>query len=73
MFLPMGIYLLYYIKNINKVGGFTFTIIKLLFVMEVIQLEEEDRNYDFEQSINLKSIDINNISIFEKTLLVIRK
>ena len=35
--------------------------------------EEEERNYDFDQTINLNNIDINNISIFEKTLLVIRR
>ena len=35
--------------------------------------EEEERNYEFDQTINLNNIDINNISIFEKTLLVIRR
>ncbi|WP_432361526.1 hypothetical protein [Sporosarcina sp. UB5] len=35
--------------------------------------EEEDRNYHFDQTINLNNIDINNISIFEKTLLIIRR
>ncbi|MEH7347044.1 hypothetical protein V7122_24735 [Bacillus sp. JJ1532] len=35
--------------------------------------EEEERNYDFDQIINLNNMDINNISIFEKTLLVIRR
>lgn len=35
--------------------------------------EEEERNYDFDQTINLNNIDNNNISIFEKTLLVIRR
>ncbi|MCH7321500.1 hypothetical protein LZ480_06295 [Solibacillus sp. MA9] len=35
--------------------------------------EDEERNYDFDQTIDLNNIDINNISIFEKTLLVIRR
>lgn len=35
--------------------------------------EEKERNYDLDQTINLNNIDINNISIFEKTLLVIRR
>jgi hypothetical protein len=35
--------------------------------------EEEERNYNFDQTITLNNIDINNISIFEKTLLIIRR
>lgn len=35
--------------------------------------EGKERNYNLDQTINLNNIDINNISIFEKTLLVIRR
>ena len=35
--------------------------------------EGEDRNYKFDQTINLNKIDIQNISILEKTLITIRK
>lgn len=35
--------------------------------------EGEDRNYKFDQTINLKKIDIQNLSILEKTLITIKK
>jgi hypothetical protein len=35
--------------------------------------EEEDRNVELDQTINLNNFDINDIQIYEKTLLVIRK
>ncbi|MDX8365649.1 hypothetical protein [Cytobacillus sp. IB215665] len=35
--------------------------------------EEEERNYDFDQTIDLNNIEINNISIFEIILLILRR
>ncbi|WP_456278799.1 hypothetical protein [Bacillus sp. AK128] len=35
--------------------------------------EEEQRDHNFDQTIYLNNIDINNVSIMERTLLVIRK
>ncbi|REJ21482.1 MAG: VanZ family protein [Bacillaceae bacterium] len=51
MFLPMGIYLPYYIKKINKVGGFTFSMIILLFVIEVTQLVTRRGSFDIDDFI----------------------
>lgn len=51
MFLPMGIYLPYYIKKINKVGRFTFSMIILLFVIEVTQLVTRKGSFDIDDFI----------------------
>ena len=51
MFLPMGIYLPYYIKKINKVGRFTFSMIILLFVIEVTQLVTRRGSFDIDDFI----------------------
>ena len=51
MFLPMGIYLPYYIKKINKVGRFTLSMIILLFVIEVTQLVTRRGSFDIDDFI----------------------
>jgi glycopeptide antibiotics resistance protein len=51
MFLPMGIYLPYYIKKINKVSKFTISMIILLFVIEVIQLVTRRGSFDIDDFI----------------------
>ncbi len=51
MFLPMGIYLPYYIKKINKVGRFTFSMIILFFVIEVTQLVTRRGSIDIDDFI----------------------
>lgn len=51
MFLPMGIYLPYYIKRLNKVGSFTLSMIVLLFVIEVTQLVTRRGSFDIDDLI----------------------
>jgi len=51
MFLPKGIYLPYYIKMINNVGGFTFSMIILLFVIEITQLVTRRGSFDIDDFI----------------------
>ena len=51
MFLPMGIYLPYYIKKINKVGRFTLSMIILLFVIEATQLVTRRGSFDIDDFI----------------------
>jgi len=51
MFLPMGIYLPYFIKRINKVSIFSIAIIILLFVIEVIQLVTRRGSFDIDDFI----------------------
>ncbi|RKQ33239.1 VanZ family protein [Oceanobacillus halophilus] len=51
MFLPMGIYLPYFLKRINKVSGFTISMIILLFVIEVIQLVTRRGSFDIDDFI----------------------
>lgn len=51
MFLPMGIYLPYYIKRLNKVGSFTLSMIVLLFVIEVTQLVTRRGSFDIDDFI----------------------
>ncbi|MFF5401235.1 VanZ family protein [Peribacillus butanolivorans] len=50
MFLPMGIYLPYFIKRIN-VSVFSIAIIILLFVIEVIQLVTKRGSFDIDDFI----------------------
>ena len=51
MFLPMGIYLPYYIRKINKVGRFTLSMIILLSVIEVTQLVTRRGSFDIDDFI----------------------
>lgn len=51
MFLPMGIYLPYFIKKINKVSVFSIAMIILLFVIEVIQLVTKRGSFDIDDFI----------------------
>src|SRR5690606_38936395 len=51
MFLPMGIYLPYYIKKLNKVGKFTLSMIILLFVIEATQLVTRRGSFDMDDFI----------------------
>lgn len=51
MFLPMGIYMPYYIKKINKVSVFLTVMIILLFVIEVIQLVTKRGSFDIDDFI----------------------
>ncbi|MGF7013285.1 VanZ family protein [Ornithinibacillus bavariensis] len=51
MFLPMGIYLPYFIKKINKISAFTISMILLLFVIEVIQVVTRRGSFDIDDFI----------------------
>lgn len=51
MFLPIGIYLPYYIKKINKIIRFTFSMIILLFIIEVTQLVTRRGSFDIDDFI----------------------
>jgi glycopeptide antibiotics resistance protein len=51
MFFPMGIYLPYYIKKLNKVGKFTLSMIILLFVIEATQLVTRRGSFDIDDFI----------------------
>lgn len=51
MFLPMGIYLPYFIKKINKFGRFTLSMIILLFFIEVTQLVTRRGSFDIDDFI----------------------
>ena len=51
MFLPMGIYLPYYMKKLNKVGKFTLSMIILLFVIEATQLVTKRGSFDIDDFI----------------------
>jgi glycopeptide antibiotics resistance protein len=51
MFLPMGIYLPYFIKRINKASGFSISMIILLFVIEVTQLVLRRGSFDIDDFI----------------------
>lgn len=51
MFLPMGIYLPFYIKKINNVVCFTISMIILLFVVEVTQLVTRKGSFDIDDFI----------------------
>lgn len=51
MFLPMGIYLPYCIKKINKVGRFTLAMMTLLFGIEVTQVVTRKGSFDIDDFI----------------------
>ena len=51
MFLPMGIYLPYYIRKINKVSVFSFSMVILLFIIEVAQLVTRRGSFDVDDFI----------------------
>jgi glycopeptide antibiotics resistance protein len=51
MFLPMGIYLPYFLRKINKLGVFAFTMVILLFVIEVIQIVTRRGSFDIDDFI----------------------
>ncbi|WHX98020.1 VanZ family protein [Neobacillus sp. DY30] len=51
MFLPMGIYLPYFIKRINKASVFSISMIILLFVIEVTQLVIRRGSFDIDDFI----------------------
>ncbi len=51
MFLPMGLYLPFFIKRINKVSVFSIAMIILLFVIEVIQLVTKRGSFDIDDCI----------------------
>lgn len=51
MFLPMGIYLPYFIRSINKVGAFSFSMVILLIAIEVIQLVTRRGSFDVDDFI----------------------
>ena len=46
LFLPMGIYLPFFIKKINKVMVFSISMILLLFIIEVMQLVTRRGSFD---------------------------
>ncbi|MDQ0157944.1 VanZ family protein [Robertmurraya andreesenii] len=51
MFLPMGIYLPYYIKKINKVSSFVVTMVLLFFVIELVQVVTRRGSFDIDDLI----------------------
>lgn len=51
MFLPMGIYLPYFFKKINKLSVFAFAMVILLFVIEVIQIVTRRGSFDVDDFI----------------------
>ena len=51
MFLPMGIYLPYFIKKLNKVSVFSIAMIISLFVIEVIQIVTKRGSFDIDDFI----------------------
>lgn len=51
LFLPMGIYLPYYIENIKGTGRFTLSMIALLFLVEAIQLVTQRGSFDIDDFI----------------------
>lgn len=51
LFLPMGIYLPYLIKKLNKLSSFSISMIILLFVVEVIQLVTRKGSFDVDDFI----------------------
>lgn len=51
MFLPMGIYLPYFLRKLNKLGTFTISIIILLLSIEVIQLVTRLGSFDIDDLI----------------------
>lgn len=51
MFLPMGIYLPYYIKKTNKLGSFIFSMTLLLFFIEITQLVTRRGSFDIDDFI----------------------
>ena len=51
MFLPMGIYLPYFIRKINKVSFFSYSMIILLLGIEVIQLVTRRGSFDVDDLI----------------------
>lgn len=51
MFLPMGIYLPYFLRKLNKLGTFTISIVILLLSIEVIQLVTRLGSFDIDDLI----------------------
>ena len=51
LFLPMGIYLPYYVKRINKFGKFTLSMVILLFLVEATQLVTRRGSFDVDDFI----------------------
>lgn len=48
MFLPMGIYLPYFIRKINKISVFSLSMVIVLFIIEVIQLITRRGRFDID-------------------------
>ncbi|MFD1362823.1 VanZ family protein [Lentibacillus salinarum] len=51
MFLPMGIYLPFFIKKIKRVGRFSISMIVVLFFIEVIQIVTRRGSFDIDDFI----------------------
>ncbi|MBS4203543.1 VanZ family protein [Lederbergia citrea] len=51
LFLPMGIYLPFFIKKINNVSIFSISMITVLFVIEVLQLVTRRGSFDIDDLI----------------------
>lgn len=51
MFLPMGIYLPFFIKKMGKVGIFTISMIVVLFFIEAIQIVTRRGSFDIDDFI----------------------
>lgn len=51
MFLPMGIYVPYFFKKLNKTSLFSISIIMLLFIIEIIQLLTRRGRFDIDDFI----------------------
>lgn len=51
LFLPMGIYLPFFFKKLNKIGSFTLSMIIILFIVEVVQLLTRRGSFDIDDFI----------------------
>jgi glycopeptide antibiotics resistance protein len=51
MFLPMGIYLPFFIKKISKVGIFIISMIGVLFLFEIVQIVSRRGSFDIDDFI----------------------
>ncbi len=51
LFLPMGIYLPFFIKKLNKIGSFILSMTMILFIVEIIQLLTRRGSFDVDDFI----------------------
>lgn len=51
LFLPMGIYLPFFFKKLNKIGSFTLSMVIILFIVEAVQLLTRRGSFDIDDFI----------------------